>query len=125
MQTPDDLRESLMPVLDVGEPWRVVMAHAENAVGAVWSALSALEPVAPDQAQHAATAARCAVEVACYYVTEVVGVDQAGSMEHPVVQAELKRQAEDLRELVESTLPIEALVVRIRDRARHPSSSTV
>jgi uncharacterized protein YjaG (DUF416 family) len=108
------------------EPWVDGQAGAEDAASAVAYALRCRET---HERQEAAWAARCAYEALDHFVINRENIDTnlAGAesriVAHPLIQAELRRQRQDLDYLLSSNEEDEQKVTReLRERAKKSGS---
>jgi hypothetical protein len=102
------------------EPWVPEQVYAEDAVSAL---AYAVRTGRTSDSREAAWAARCAYDSLDHFVINHENIDTniAGAerrvQSHPLVQAELRRQANDLQDLLDDGGAPGNLVARIRARA--------
>jgi uncharacterized protein YjaG (DUF416 family) len=101
LQAASDLAERLVPTEDDG--WdEQTQANADDAAAALYYALRAR---ATDDAQVAAVAARRAYDTFDYLIAQahesITPAAEEAILAHPLVQAELARQQQDLEEIIE------------------------
>jgi uncharacterized protein YjaG (DUF416 family) len=115
--TDDELRDrieecmALIPQEDDGA-WSAEQAYAEDAAAALAYALRCRQS---GQSQEAAWAARRAYEAIDYYVTALGTNDQV--LSHPLVQAELGRQQQDIKKLKTPDADVRRIIAKLRERA--------
>lgn len=84
------------------DPWVDEQPHAEDAIAALVYAFGAFDKADP---QEAVWAVQCAFNTVDYHVGSVLRVDDHRMiLEHPLVQAELRRQHRDLDDLTRHPL---------------------
>ena len=105
-----------MGLVPAEDPWVPEQAYAEDAIAALAYAVGSLEKRDPTEA---AWAAQRAYESADHYVINHLHVDtERAVLAHPIVQAELARQRQDLDELLENPSDRRQRIDVLRSRAK-------